>query len=94
MKVFFDTSVLVAASEQGHPHYPQAWLALLRVTARKDRGFINVHSIAEMYAALTRLPVQPLIHPTEAARIISDNILTRFESMSVGKKDHTVSSQS
>ena len=89
MNVFFDTNVLVAASEQGHPHYPQAWPALLRVTARKDQGFISVHSIAEMYAALTRLPVQPRIHPAEAARIITDNILPHFETVSVGKKDYT-----
>jgi hypothetical protein len=28
VKVFFDTSVLVAAPEHGHPHYGQAWRAL------------------------------------------------------------------
>ncbi len=89
MKVFFDTSVLVAASEQGHPHYGQAWPALRRVTARRDRGFISVHSIAEMYAALTRLPVQPRIHPAEAARIITDNILPHFEMVPVEKNDYT-----
>ena len=89
MKVFFDTSVLVAASEQAHPHYGQAWPALRRVTARKDHGFMSVHSIAEMYAVLTRLPVQPRIHPAEAARIITDNILLHFEMVPVGKKDYT-----
>jgi len=89
VKVFFDTSVLVAASEQGHPHYRQAWPALQRATARRDRGFMSVHSIAETYAALTRLPVQPRIHPAEAARIIKDNILPHFEMVPVGKKDYT-----
>ena len=91
VKVFFDTNVLVAASEQAHPHHAQAWPALLRVTAGKDQGFISVHSIAEMYAALTRLPVQPRIHPAEAARIVTDNILPHFETVSVGKKDYTES---
>jgi predicted nucleic acid-binding protein len=89
VKVFFDTSVLVAASERGHPHHGQAWPALHRVTARQDQGFMSVHSIAEVYAALTRLPVQPRIHPAEAARIIMDNILPHFEMVSVGKKDYT-----
>ena len=88
MKVFFDTSVLVAASEQGHPHYGQALPALRRVTGRKDQGFMSVHSIAEMYAALTRLPVQPRIHPAEAVRIITDNILPHFEAVPIGKKDY------
>ncbi len=89
MKVFFDTSVLVAASEQSHPHYGQAWPALRRVTARKDQGFMSGHSIAELYAALTRLPVQPRIHPTEAARIITDNVLPHFEMVPIAKKDYT-----
>ncbi len=89
MKLFFDTSVLVAASEQSHPHYGQAWPALRRVTARKDQGFMSGHSIAELYAALTRLPVQPRIHPTEAARIITDNVLPHFEMVPIAKKDYT-----
>jgi len=89
VKIFFDTSVLVAASEQGHPHYRQAWPALRRVTAGRDQGFMSVHSIAEMYAALTRLPVQPRIHPADAARMITDNILLHFEMVAVGKKDYT-----
>jgi predicted nucleic acid-binding protein len=88
VKVFFDTSVLVAASEQGHPHYGQALPALRRVTGRKDQGFMSVHSIAEMYAALTRLPVQPRIHPAEAVRIITDNILPHFEAVPIRKKDY------
>jgi predicted nucleic acid-binding protein len=58
VKVFFDTSVLVAASEESHPHYRRAWPALRRVAGGKDLGFMSIHSIAELYAALTRLPVQ------------------------------------
>ena len=46
------------------------------------------HSIAEVFAALTRLPVQPRIHPVEAARIISENILPHFEVVSLGKEDY------
>jgi predicted nucleic acid-binding protein len=86
--IFFDTTVLVAACEQSHPHYAQARPALLRVAAGQDKGFISLHSIAEVYAALTRLPVQPRIHPVEAARIVTDNILPHFEVISLGKKDY------
>jgi hypothetical protein len=43
--VFFDTNVLVA-SERSHPHYAQAWPALRRVAAGKDKRFMSVHSIA------------------------------------------------
>jgi predicted nucleic acid-binding protein len=88
VKVFFDTSVLVAASEQGHPHHAQGWPALQRVAAGEDQGFISVHSIAETYAALTRLPVQPRIHPSEAARIVTENILRHFEPVPAGKDEY------
>jgi predicted nucleic acid-binding protein len=88
MDVFFDPTVLIAASEQSHPHHTQARPALLRVAAGKDKGFIGAHSIAEVYAGLTRLPVQPRIHPTEATRILNENILPHFEVVPVGKKDY------
>jgi len=88
MDVFFDTTVLVAASEQSHPHYPQARPALVRVAKGKDKGFLGLHSIAEVFAALTRLPVRPRIHPAEAARIVAENILPHFEVVSVGEEDY------
>jgi len=86
--IFFDTTVLVAASEQSHPHHTQARSALLRVAAGRDKGFMGQHSIAEVFAALTRLPVQPRIHPVEAARIVTENILPHFEVVSLGKRDY------
>lgn len=75
MRVFFDTSVIVAASVADHPHHSRAWPALQRVAMGKDQGFVGAHSIAETYAALTRVPVVPRIHPSEAARIVRDNVL-------------------
>jgi predicted nucleic acid-binding protein len=86
--IFFDTTVLVAASEQSHPHYAQARPAMLRVAMGRDKGFMGQHSIAEVFAALTRLPVQPRIHPVEAARIVTENILPHFEVVSLDKRDY------
>ena len=86
MQVFFDTSVLVAASVGSHPHHAQALAALRRVADGQDRGFIGVHSIAEAYAALTRLPVAPRIHPSQAGRIIRDNVLKHFELVAAGAR--------
>jgi|SRR6185437_4741753 len=73
MQVFFDTTVLVVGSEQSHPHHARALPALRWVVTGHDVGFVSAHSIAETYAALTRLPVQLRIHPSEAARIITEN---------------------
>ncbi len=88
MNIFFDTTVLVASSEQSHPHHAQARPALLRVAKGQDNGFISAHSIAEVYAALTRLPVQPRIHPVEAVRMITENILPHFEVIPLDKQDY------
>ena len=88
MVVFLDTTVLVASSSLAHPHFAQAAAAVARVVARKDKGFIGQHSLAEMYAALTRMPVLPRIHPLEAARMIRENILQHFQTVSVVEKDY------
>ena len=88
MLVFFDTSVLVAASVSSHPHHAQAQPALRRVAKGEDQGFIGVHSIAETYAALTRLPVAPRIQPSEAGRIIRENILKHFALVAAGQAEY------
>jgi predicted nucleic acid-binding protein len=88
VKIFFDTSVLVASSERSHPHYAKASPALRRVAQGVDQGFMSVHSIAETYAALTRLPVSPRIQPTDAARIVTENILAHFEAVPAGKDEY------
>ena len=51
---------------------------------------MGLHSIAEVFAALTRLPVRPRIHPIEAARIVTENILSHFEIVSLNKEDYLV----
>jgi predicted nucleic acid-binding protein len=86
--VFFDTGVLLAASERSHPHYGEARPALLRVIGGQDKGFISAHSIAELYAALTRLPVHPRIQPVEALQIVNENVLPNFESVSIKRRDY------
>jgi hypothetical protein len=34
------------------------------------------------------LPVQPRIHPVEAARIVNENILPHFEVVTIGREDY------
>ncbi len=88
MKIFFDTSVLVAASVRNHVHHVQSLPALQKVIAKKDRGFLGTHSIAEVFSALTRIPAVPRIHPAEATRIIEENLLPHFEVVPVSKSDY------
>jgi predicted nucleic acid-binding protein len=83
MQVFLDTSVLVAASVLAHPHHSRALPLLRRLVDGQDEGTICAHSIAETYATLTRLPLQPRIQPTEAARILADNILPHVHTLAL-----------
>ena len=88
MVVFCDTSVLVASASDAHPHFAPASAAVARVAMGKDKGFISQHSIAEVYDALTRMPVVPRIHPLEAARIIRENFLESFDVVALDQEDY------
>jgi predicted nucleic acid-binding protein len=91
MKIFCDTSVLVASAVRAHEHYSRAFNVIERIANQKDRGVIGVHSLAEMYAVLTRLPVIPRIQPAEAVKIVSDNIARHFRMQSLGAREYAAS---
>jgi len=86
--IFFDTSVLVAASISTHQHHAQALPAVQRVVSKKDRGFISNHALAEMFAVLTRLPVIPRLHPTEVMRMVTDTVLPHFQTVPLTQHDY------
>ena len=88
LDVFFDTSVLVASAFRHHPHHPRAVNALDEVATGTHRGFVAAHSLAETYAVLTRLPVRPMIHPSEAHRIIEENIIPHCEVILLNARDY------
>lgn len=73
MRIFFDTSVLVAAFVQAHPVHRTALRRLNAVRNGQDVFLIAGHTLAELYAVLTRLPVSPKIHPAAARQLIEEN---------------------
>ncbi len=79
MTSFFDTSVLVAAMVGSHPQHAPAAAALRRVSVGREKGIACGHTLAELYAVLTRLPLSPVIHPSEALRLIEENVLAHFQ---------------
>jgi predicted nucleic acid-binding protein len=88
VRVFFDTSVLVAASVAAHPHHARALPLLSRALQGQDQGLVGMHSLAETFSALTRVPVSPRIHPSEANRIIRLNILACCEPVAAEQEDY------
>lgn len=88
MKVFLDTSVLVSAVVQQHVFHERSFPVLERVMAQKDEGIISSHSLAEMYAVLTRLP-SPFRHTPEQAWLsIDENVLKHFKTVSLVSADY------
>ena len=53
-------------------------LADISRDASEVRGVMSAHSAAELYSALTMIPVQPRILPSEAASIIDRSVLRFF----------------
>ena len=88
MNILFDTSVLVAAMVQAHPAHERAVPWLQRVKAQTDSGIASAHSIAELYAVLTALPVQPRISPGLASRLIHENVLTTCQIIPLTQADY------
>ena len=79
MKVFFDTTVLVAALVESHPRHARSFGSLAKAKGDEYEWAVSAHSLAELYAVLTTLPVKPRISPGTAWRLIDEN----FQSASV-----------
>ncbi len=88
MKIFFDTSVLVAAFVDAHPKHTNCLPWLQKVKKKEIEGIISVHSLIEIYSILTKLPLSPRINPALALNLIKENILNDFELVTYGRKDY------
>jgi len=88
VKVYFDTSVLVASSIRVHVHFHQAQKAVLAVHAKHVEGYTSTHALAEFYSATTRTPFPSPVSPHEAWQLLSENILPSFEIVSLSKADY------
>jgi predicted nucleic acid-binding protein len=88
MKVFCDTNVLVAAFLTDHPHHQAARPVIERVKARSDEGMLSVHSLAESYAVLTRLPGGKQVAPLVAWQLIQENVMKSFSLVTLNSRDY------
>lgn len=74
MKVLLDTSTLVAALVRSHPRHAQARPWLARAKRGELRLVVAAHTLAELHATLTVLPVKPRISPETASRLREENL--------------------
>jgi len=80
LREFFDTSVLVAAFWGGHSRH-EASIQLF-AKADKKHSACGIHSLAEVYASMSILPVKPTI-PTEQALLFVEEVRARLALVSL-----------
>ena len=88
MKILFDTSVLVAAMVEPHPMHSHAFPWLARAKSKEFEMTVAAHTLAELYAVLTTLPLIPRITPGAARRLIHDNVETTAWIISLSSKEY------
>ena len=88
MKALLDTSALIAAMLPDHAHHAHAlpWLAGAKAGAFECSG----HSLAELYAVLTRIPRTPAIGPDDACRLIRENVTSHARVHSLSGDDYAL----
>ncbi|MCL1493377.1 MAG: PIN domain-containing protein [Pseudanabaena sp. Salubria-1] len=74
MKVLFDTNVLVAATIEAHPNHAITLPWIQKVRNKSIQGYISTHSIAELYAVMTRLPLAQPLNSQQVHDVIVNNL--------------------
>jgi len=85
MKVFFDTSVLVAAVLLQNAHHPRSLAAYL--AAERKQAYCAAHSLAEVYSTLTRLPGQQRMG-CDQALLLLDDIADRLTAVALDPEEY------
>ena len=90
MKSFLDTSVLVATSVEVHEHHERSF-ALFNGADRKT-ACCAAHSLAELYATLTRFPGKVRLSADQALLIL-DSVEEKLEIVSLDAREYRLAIQ-
>ncbi len=88
MKVVFDTSVLVAAFVEPHPRHPWAFSRFKKALSREWEFIVCTHTVAELFAVLSTLPVRPRIGPAQARLLIQENVAAKARMTALSAADY------
>ncbi len=75
MKYLFDTSILIAGVLSAHQQHHLAKPWLVKAIQGKLEMLVCNHTLAELYAVLTKLPYSPKIQPANALMLIEHNVI-------------------
>ena len=96
MRTLFDTSVIIAALVESHPMHGRAFPWLKQAKEKQFELVVASHTLAELYAVLSTLPLKPRISPSVAFRLIKENIetISRIISLTPAEYSSTIKSLS
>jgi predicted nucleic acid-binding protein len=70
VKIAFDTSVVIAGSLVGHVHAERASVWLDAARQRRFDARVTSHGLAEAWATLSALPIEPRLAPATVLRLV------------------------
>ncbi|MBI4766541.1 MAG: PIN domain-containing protein [Deltaproteobacteria bacterium] len=88
MKIFFDTSVLISGMIEAHPMHEISFPWLKRAKAKEFEWAVCSHTLAELYATLTSMPLRPRITPAIAVKLLHENIQKEAQVLSLTGRDY------
>lgn len=88
MKVLFDTSVLIAGVLTAHQQHNLAKPWLVKAIQGKLQMLVCNHTLAELYAVLTKLPYTPKIQPDIALKLIEHNVIKAGQMVNLTTRDY------
>lgn len=87
-KYIFDTSVLISAIIESHPKHEYCLNLLKKAKDKSIVAAISNHTLMEIYAVLTSLPIRPKIGSELALRIIKKDIMEIFVKINYSSEDY------
>jgi predicted nucleic acid-binding protein len=88
MRIYFDTSILVAALKTEHIHHPASYAAVDSVVHGDQEGLLSAHGLIELYSVLTRTPFTTPLYPDQVLTLIEQSILPFFQVIEVNTQSH------
>jgi predicted nucleic acid-binding protein len=88
VRVLYDTSLIVAGLIESHPKHEAALVQIERVPTPDYQIFVAAHSLAEVYATLTRIPPPVRLPPKLAYTLVKTNIIDVYEIIALEAEDY------
>lgn len=84
-KVLLDTDTIVSALVEGHPAHDPAFAWLERAKNKEVTGYMSAHSLAEVYAVLTKAYH---VSPADVLRMIETSLIANLEVVALTEAEY------